>query len=736
MARLYGLTLSLIDPFSIFFFAMEALTDAVSNPLPLTLESTASFDTFSMSDALPVIAAPPRVHYAPARPGIQQSEGGDLSIVSFNAVDDYLSLDGADISFTLRNSGVAAADSFMVDIIYSQDEIVGNSDDHVVKRFWIEEIGAEDTLTRTVSLKKRENRLEHMKIQQGEGFLAIEVDTDNRVVETDEVNVSSVRGVGLDVINVDTQRPTYSPSVSDVSSPSFSNFTVTFSEAVGDRAAEKSSYTLSAHAGEAVEIASVDRLDDSTVRINLSSELADGQYDFAVLDEVEDLAGNAIDGTTAPFSFEIKTDDGVQYDGLPDESVLNQGGSYSTNLGLSASLALPGVAGVDVMMTEAGAIAAVNTQSGSSLHWIDPQTGAIAQSVDFTGSISDVAFDGSGKIAIASDNSLLQVDAVTGALLSELNVPSIDRVAISKDGHVGAIADRSVSLYDPSGNLLFSKTLDYRAVTDLEIRRGSTQSNVYVTSFRNDYFTDLNGKRNPVQIAKLEAFDFSGNQQWKLFGDASETIKQNVADTRLYRVTLGQDGYLYIGGESAGTATIFRWDGQPMTEAQQFGSASPVVSQIDRYSQLYNSASAHIAYYARINPLTGEMLHSQLTFPRLKSSLSNTMNIGDIAASESGTFYFGGSSFSSMLNRDSLTINGEPVGAYTSKDPTWMSISPDFRDRNFWSALSTEAAQGRVQGVDAGYGYSAAITNLDSGLFPVTQGANTGEVFISFTPEP
>jgi len=38
-----------------------------------------------------------------------------------------------------------------------------------------------------------------------------------------------------------------------------------------------------------------------------------------------------------------------------------------------------------------------------------------------------------------------------------------------------------------------------------------------------------------------------------------------------------------------------------------------------------------------------------------------------------------------------------------------------------------------VQGVDVGYGYSAALSNVESGTVPVTRGEQAGSVFLSFT---
>ncbi|MEM9092787.1 MAG: hypothetical protein AAGC93_29170 [Cyanobacteria bacterium P01_F01_bin.53] len=64
-----------------------------------------------------------------------------------------------------------------------------------------------------------------------------------------------------------------------------------------------------------------------------------------------------------------------------------------------------------------------------------------------------------------------------------------------------------------------------------------------------------------------------------------------------------------------------------------------------------------------------------------------------------------------------------------------MSIAPDFRTRKFWTVLADEGGKGIVQGVDAGYGYSAALSNVESGTVPVTTGEQAGTVFLSFTAE-
>ncbi len=436
-----------------------------------------------------------------------------------------------------------------------------------------------------------------------------------------------------------------------------------------------------------------------------------------------------------------------------DESVVSRGGSYSANVDLASSVALAGDRGIDVVMTQQGAIAAVNTETGSTLYWIDPATGETAQKLDLPEAISDIAFDGAddgasaigitanstaaggGVLVIASENKVVRLDAASGAVLSEIALEGVSRVAISPDGFVGAIANKTVYLYDADNTEIFSKFRDYKEITDVEVRSCGDAQLVYVTSFRNSSFIDLEKKRNPVQIARLEALSFDGEVQWSLFSDPSETIKQNVADTRLYRVTLGRDGYLYTAGESAGTATIFRWRGQPMTEDEQYGKTDPFLTQIDVHSQLHNSGAAHLPYYARVHPIKGELVTSQMSFPRRSNTKANAMRLGDIAGASDGRLYFGGAASASIFNRENLTLNEVPAGEYAGQDSAWMSVAGNFRDRNFWTVLSKEGGKGTVQGVDAGYGYSAALSNIESGTPPTTTGKADGSVFISFTAD-
>ncbi|MBE9078716.1 hypothetical protein IQ241_15670 [Romeria aff. gracilis LEGE 07310] len=415
----------------------------------------------------------------------------------------------------------------------------------------------------------------------------------------------------------------------------------------------------------------------------------------------------------------------------------NQAVTYSKNLDLTVGLYLEGDSGVDVVLTPAGAIAAVNTQNGGRLYSIDPATGSVFNPVSLAGKIQDIAYSSAlDQLAIALENTVLRIDASSGETLATLPYEQASRVAISSAGQIAVLVGKTVTLHDPSGTRLFSKTLDATQVTDIEVS-ACGGDRVYVTSFRNSTFTDLGGQRQPVQIAKLAAFDFSGEQDWTLFGDRAETIQQNVADTRLLRVSQEPDGYLYIAGESAGTATIFRWRGQPMTAEEQQGQTAPFVTRTDDHTRLHNSGAAHITYFARVDPGSGSLVQSQLVMPRNSKGKANAMRLGDIAASPSGTVYLGSRAMASILNRSELTINGDPVPGYVGGDPAWLAVGSSFRSRRFWTVLAAgdDGTQGTVVGVDAGFGYAAALANLETGQAPTTQGPESGRVYLGLIPD-
>jgi hypothetical protein len=66
----------------------------------------------------------------------------------------------------------------------------------------------------------------------------------------------------------------------------------------------------------------------------------------------------------------------------------------------------------------------------------------------------------------------------------------------------------------------------------------------------------------PVQVSFLEGRSLTnGELLWSRFSFPGGALTSNIADTRLYESNIGKDGKLYLLGESAGTETIFRYNG-------------------------------------------------------------------------------------------------------------------------------------------------------------------------------
>ena len=79
--------------------------------------------------------------------------GIDLVAIAFDADIDHVLQGETAVTFTLQNRGTVAADSFDVNILYSDDAQIDVAEDSIVGRFNITGIAPGDTLTRTVDVQ-------------------------------------------------------------------------------------------------------------------------------------------------------------------------------------------------------------------------------------------------------------------------------------------------------------------------------------------------------------------------------------------------------------------------------------------------------------------------------------------------------------------------------------------------------------------------------------------------------
>ena len=141
-------------------------------------------------------------------------------------------------------------------------------------------------------------------------------------------------------------------------------------------------------------------------------------------------------------------------------------------------------------------------------------------------------------------------------------------------------------------------------------------------------------------VYAMNAANLTSPWLWKTFDFDPNLVDWDMADTRLYRVAFGQNGQLYILGETAGGNTIFRWDGkhcQSKEDKPEAGATTNVSLLESEYRRLkytdifdhgFNAGSAHMAYFARIDPKDGVVKEGKLIIPRLISNMkSNTFRV-------------------------------------------------------------------------------------------------------------
>lgn len=168
----------------------------------------------------------------------------------------------------------------------------------------------------------------------------------------------------------------------------------------------------------------------------------------------------------------------------------------------------------------------------------------------------------------------------------------------------------------------------------------------------------------PVDIPGIKAYSFSGNLKYVGYnwnGDITSPnwvnkSENNMADSRLARCSMGQDGLLYVAGECSGGNHQFRYSPYDiMTKVRIVGG--------DNFHNMYNTNTEFHTFIGRMNVATGQYIEGQTFTSRLPDGAGNTLTMenGNVTADKDGRLYFTGSSAYGMpITSDSL-----PQVAYT-----------------------------------------------------------------------
>lgn len=205
-------------------------------------------------------------------------------------------------------------------------------------------------------------------------------------------------------------------------------------------------------------------------------------------------------------------------------------------------------------------------------------------------------------------------------------------------------------VYDNTGTELESFG-GWRFTQDVALK--SDIARVYQTGFKNDH-----SGCNPVQVAYLRCLDYSGTEIWRNYdwpgtwldncdGDGWDNL---MADTRGYRVTIGQDGLLYAAFESAGGNHIF--SREPGNGDPDNLKTNVTIVGGDMWFAWWNTASEHKTFIGRYDPASGDYLLGQQLCTRYWNGnyKGNALRVvdGALAADGEGKVYVGGVSASGL----------------------------------------------------------------------------------------
>jgi hypothetical protein len=377
-----------------------------------------------------------------------------------------------------------------------------------------------------------------------------------------------------------------------------------------------------------------------------------------------------------------------------------------------------------------------NTGTGGSILQLSADGTQLLKRAKIGAAINDIAVNPTnGDIAIASDIGVVVLASDLATVRwSDLSQVAA-RVDIASDGVVvalrggsqtDAVGDRGTAktytIYNANGTQRYARTSGYTHVADIAV--DAVTQRVFMTGFQ-----QRDGAAcSQLQVAWLKAFDYDGVEQWVNYdyarGIADAT--SDCADTRGRRVAVGADGKVYFAATSAGGNSIFRW-GPRVADLQARTAANNVKPDSDQYTDAYNTASNHITYVARYEPLTGAHIVGFKLLTRNgdasnRNARGNTIEPRAIAGDADGRFYVAGYAAYQLKNRPLVSLNGNTMAAYAGSDAWALVTSPDATKRETWIAFNN-GGKGAIRGIAAVRGTAAIAAYIEQGAMFTTPAA-------------
>lgn len=342
---------------------------------------------------------------------------------------------------------------------------------------------------------------------------------------------------------------------------------------------------------------------------------------------------------------------------------------------------------------------------GELQFWTPGSAGAPLRE-SLTGTLRAMASDssGSGRWIAGGSFGVLLGSADGHTIGSSLPLSGLigapDRLALCGN-HFALLRATQVALYDLDGNLRGQFSVAATRVADLACEADG--SRIYVTGDRQLSST--------LRMAYAEAYSPTGTRLWRAWGhSAAEAQAANsLADTDGRRILRAADGGLYVAARTDGGNNVFRF--QPQNLAQN----APNLG-FDAFNQTFQlSGAPSLGYYAQLDPASGAMLRGQFLLSRLSNGNGNSVGVDALALASDGALVVGGQAFASLANRATLTVAGQPIGAYSGGDPYLLVVPADFASRRYWHPPVGESGRGLTRAVASRSGLTAMLVEASQG---------------------
>ncbi len=345
---------------------------------------------------------------------------------------------------------------------------------------------------------------------------------------------------------------------------------------------------------------------------------------------------------------------------------------------------------------------ATSSSSGAIIR-LSPDGKKVLSVTRISDHVSDLSIDSSERLYVAAgEGGAVVLNKTASTVLKKISYTNrVHRIDATPSGRFVSLVSNNpydnkalrggtVYVYDNNWNEIKNWSAGMQYTTDVCMDQNT--KTVVALGFKNiNASDDSNGGngRNPVDVSIYKGWNYSGTQKYRGYdwnGTRNDprwinAPRNNMADSRGARCTIGDDGKLYMSFGVDGGNHIFRYSPFNVRE-------SVSIVQGDKYHRFNNTRTEKKTFFGRYDVATGAYLRGQQFCARLSSGAGNTAHpeLGDIKADANGNVYVVGASAAGLP----LTFDPQP-GAYNG-GAFVLVMDADFKRRKLSTRLAAFSA--------------------------------------------